>query len=102
MTIHGVGSLNSPIVISDDEDEAYVELELEQRLSSPRESMELEFDDDFQDDYSWQDNITQEDSYRNDLVQDEYADDVTPNGRMPHGTPRLVSRVSRFLYVNIY
>ncbi|KAF7795642.1 hypothetical protein EIP86_006807 [Pleurotus ostreatoroseus] len=34
----GAGSWSSPIVISDDEDEAYVEreLELEQRLSSPR------------------------------------------------------------------
>lgn len=40
---HGVGSLNSPIVISDDEDEAYVEFALEQRISSPT-------DDDFDND----------------------------------------------------
>ncbi|KAI0337215.1 hypothetical protein BDW22DRAFT_1433513 [Trametopsis cervina] len=44
---YGAGSLNAPIVISDDEDEAaYVEFTLEQRISSPTENMD---DEDFGD-----------------------------------------------------
>ena len=42
--MHGAGSWNSPIVISDDEDEATVELELERRLASPREDVDY-YDD---------------------------------------------------------
>lgn len=40
MLWYGVGSHTSPIVISDDEEEAYVEFALEQRISSPDEDME--------------------------------------------------------------
>lgn len=44
MAYSGVGSLSSPIiVISDDEDEAFVEFTLEQRISSPTEN--LDYDD---------------------------------------------------------
>lgn len=44
MTMYGAGSWSSPIVISDDEDEATVELELERRLASPRDGMEYQDD----------------------------------------------------------
>lgn len=45
--MHGAGSWNSPIVIEsdDDDEEAYVELALEQRLSSPRRNVDVEYDD---------------------------------------------------------
>ena len=42
--MYGAGSWNSPIYISDDEDEATVELELERRLASPRDDYEYEDD----------------------------------------------------------
>lgn len=51
MLFHGVGSLNSPIVISDDEDDAaFVEFALEQRLSSPRDNVDY---DDLEDTYEY-------------------------------------------------
>ena len=42
MRWHGVGSANSPIVISDDEDETMVERALEFRLSDPQDEDDLE------------------------------------------------------------
>ena len=43
--MYGAGSWNSPIYISDDEDEATVELELERRLASPRD--DFDYNDDW-------------------------------------------------------
>lgn len=41
---HGVGSLNSPIVISDDEDETLVERALEDRFTDPQDVPEQDFE----------------------------------------------------------
>ena len=84
MNANGVGSLSSPIVISDDEDEACVELELEQRLSSPREGMELEFDEEYQADFEWQDNP----AHFEEQVSEDCMDEAAPDDRFTHGTPR--------------
>lgn len=87
MNVHGMGSLSSPIVISDDEDEACVELELEQRLSSPREGMELDFDVDIQNSYTWGGSVAQHNLYHDEQRMDDYLRVVAPNGRMlVHGT----------------
>lgn len=86
MTIHGAGSLKSPIVISDDEDEACVELELEQRLSSPREGMELDFDDDIPDGLVLQDTSLENFWYQDSQRLNSLANRAAPNGRPLHGT----------------
>lgn len=91
MTIHGVGSVNSPIVISDDEDEAYVELELEQRLSSPQEGMELEFDDDYQPDVWLDPSLHQYDMHYEEPSPNSVLVNATPDGRWNHGTLRSAS-----------
>ena len=49
MVNHGMGSYTSPIVISDDEDDAFVEMQLEDRLS------DAVFDDEPEDSYYYQD-----------------------------------------------
>ena len=90
MIVHGVGSVNSPIVISDDDsDEAYVELELEQRLSSPQEGMELGFEGDYQPDYAWQDATLHQHPLYHDEQPKQTIQDVTPDGRSDHGMPRF-------------
>ncbi|GJE85193.1 hypothetical protein PsYK624_012710 [Phanerochaete sordida] len=88
MIVHGVGSLNSPIVISDDEDEAYVELELEQRLSSPQEGMALDFEDDYHPEYVWHDTPPEEREFaRQERLSESVLQDATPDGSRDHGTP---------------
>ena len=96
MTVHGVGSVNSPIVISDDEDEVCVELQLEQRLSSPREGMELDFDFDSPVAYSWREShIHHHSLYRDELHSDNYSFSATPNSRPMYGTPFGVSSLAK-------
>ncbi|CAL1699065.1 unnamed protein product [Somion occarium] len=53
MVWHGMGSLSSPIVISDDEDDAYVELQLQDRLSDPSEYEHDAGMDLYEESYNW-------------------------------------------------
>ena len=95
MTMYGAGSLGSPIVISDDEDEVNVELELEQRLSSPREGMDFDFETFETDDEASDGNydlpqpavIDFDDLYSGPSRSSYTEDDLTPDGRFTPGTP---------------
>ena len=86
MTVWGAGSLSSPIVISDDVDEAFVELELERRLSSPQESVEMQFGDDFQDGYVYENRVNHHRSYQADQYMNDYPYPVAPGGHYTPGT----------------
>lgn len=76
---HGVGSLNSPIVISDDEDEAYVEFALEQRISSPNDGLDDDEDVDHTSDF----HSTVQDHSHLELYQSTSRDHLP--GVPPHG-----------------
>ena len=83
MATIGVGSHSSPIVISDDEDEAFVELELEHRLSSPRDMM---FDDDFSYGYDFQATVAHLASHQDQSYMDKHPHELAPNTRYLAGT----------------
>ncbi|KIP04496.1 hypothetical protein PHLGIDRAFT_129474 [Phlebiopsis gigantea 11061_1 CR5-6] len=82
MATFGVGSHSSPIVISDDEDEAYVELELEQRLSSPRDML---FDDDLQYGYGFEATVAHLAPHQSESYLDNPPHDLAPNARYVAG-----------------
>lgn len=74
MTVNGAGSWSSPIVISDSDDsEAFVELELERRISSPRDGMDVDYED-YRDSYGWPDTREQEYAYNEEPRWDDPPD----------------------------
>ena len=91
--MHGSGSYHSPIVIDDEddegEDEAFVELELERRLASPRGDMEYEDWDDEDPDDAMMARLW---SGREEMYYDYAPDEVaTP------GTPPILFTVNRIM-----
>ncbi|PSR77255.1 hypothetical protein PHLCEN_2v7990 [Hermanssonia centrifuga] len=91
MNVYGVGSLNSPIVISDDEDEATVELELEQRLSSPRAGIDDDYDT-YNDSYNIQQELEYSKSPHQNVFPCDETDETSMNG-VAFGTPSSLTSV---------